>query len=112
MFQLVGGALGLAVITTIFTGVARHDITSRLNVVGVSLTDAHKSDILGFILGSSGKGKLISDFGQEQFAQLLPHIYHAYVTGIETGLWFGALLAAVGALLAILFVSGKKSGNK
>lgn len=108
MFRLVGGALGLAVITTIFTGVARHDITSRLNEVGVSLTDAHKSDILGFILGSSGKGKLISDFGQEQFAQLLPHIHHAYVTGIEMGLWFGALLAAVGALLALLFVSGKK----
>lgn len=108
MFQLVGGALGLAVITTIFTDVARKDITSSLQKVGMSLTEGHESDILGFVLGSSGKGKLISDFGQEHFGELLPHIHHAYVTGIKTGLIFASVLALLGAILAIQFVSSKK----
>ncbi len=109
MFQLVGGALGLAVITTIFTDVAREDITSSLQTVGMSISEGNKSDILGFVLGSSGKERLISDFGQVQFGELLPHIHHAYVTGIKMGLWFAAILAAAGAVLAILFVSSRKS---
>ena len=109
MFQLVGGALGLAIITTIFTDAARNDIYSSLSEVGISLSEAHKSDLLGFVLGSSGKEKLISDFGQGKFDELLPHIHHAYATGIKMGLLFGALLAAVGALLTLLFVRGKKA---
>ena len=109
MFQLVGGALGLTVITTIFTDVAEKDITASLNQAGISITQDHKSDVLDFILGSAGKEKLISDFGQEKFVELLPHIQHAYTTGIKMGLWFGALLALAGAILAILFVSSKKA---
>ena len=112
MFQLVGGALGLAVITTIFTDVAEKDIISSLEKVGLSITEGHKSDILGFVLGSAGKEKLVSDFGQAKFDELLPYIHHAYVTGIKTGLLFGAALALAGAVLAILFVrSGKSTPN-
>lgn len=109
MFQLVGSAIGLAIITTIFTDVAKNSVTNSLQDAGLSVTEAHKADIIGFILGSASKEKLISDFGQEKFLELLPHIHHAYVTGIKMGLWFGAALALIAAVLAILFVRSGQS---
>lgn len=109
MFQLVGGALGLAVVTTIFTDVARKDLMSSLETIGINISDGHMAELMGFVVGSAGKEKLLSDFGQQQFGELLPHIHHAYVTGIKTGLWFAAALALAGALLAVLFVSSHES---
>lgn len=111
MFQLVGGALGLTAITTIFTDVAEKDITSSLERAGISITEGHKSDVLDFILGGAGKEKLVSDFGQAKLDELLPFIHHAYVTGIKSGLLFGAALALAGAILAILFVRSGKSNS-
>ena len=72
-------------------------------------TEVHESDVMNFILGSAGKQKLLSDFGQDKFEQLLPYIHQAYVSGIESGLVFASALALVGAVLAILFVRSDKS---
>lgn len=55
MFQLVGGALGLAIVTTIFTYAAKRDVTDKISGYGLKLSEQHQADILSFILGSGSK---------------------------------------------------------
>lgn len=107
MFQLVGGALGLAIVTTIFTAAADKDVTERITKYGLGLTEAHKADILNFMLGSGSRQTLIDDFGQAALKGLYTHIYHAYIEGLKYGLGFAVLIIAAGAVLA-LFIGRTK----
>ncbi len=111
MFQLVGGALGLAVVTTIFTDVARSDVARRISSHGLQLSEKHQADILNFILGSGSKQTLITDFGSSQLNELMPHIQHAYVTGLKYGLGFAAVIVCLGAVIAILHIDRKKKAD-
>lgn len=104
--------MGLAVITTIFTDFAKDDLVNRIKEAGISLTDSQQSDVIGFILGSGSKKALLDELGTDEIQQVLAHIHHAFVTGIETGLGFAAFLVAIGAVLCIFAISnkGKPSG--
>lgn len=104
MFQLVGGAFGLAVVTTIFTDFANKDLLARLNNVSEKLSDAELRQISDFITGSGTNSALEQTLGADRFQSLYTHIHHAYISGVDSGLYFTAAFAALGALLALLFV--------
>ncbi len=108
MFQLVGGALGLAVVTTIFTDAAKKDVTERISGYGLNLSEGYQSDILSFMLGSGSKQTLLNDFGQATFNDLYHHIYSAYISGLKYGLGFAAIVVAIGAVLTF-FVGNRKT---
>lgn len=108
MFQLVGGALGLAVVTTIFTAAARKDVAESLTGYGLHLSENHQPEILGFMIGSGGKQELYDVFGQAAFNDVFHHIYNAYTSGIKFGLGFAAVVVAIGALLTF-FIGGKRT---
>ncbi len=101
MFQLVGGALGLAVVTTIFTSAAYRDVSGRIAGYGLDLA-GKRADVLGFMLGSGNRQTLIDNFGQAAANDLYPHIYHAYISGLKYGLGFAVLIVAAGAAMALL----------
>lgn len=111
MFQLVGGALGLAVVTTIFTDAARNDLLKRISEAGISLSEVQQSHVVSFILGSGSKETLIDSIGAQGLEQVFPHIRHAFVAGIEKGLGFAAVLVILGAVLTIFATSGKFKRN-
>ncbi len=112
MFQLVGGALGLAIVTTIFTDVAKSDVARRISSSGLVLSENHQADVLDFILGSGSKSALIADFGATRLSDLMPHIQHSYVTGLEYGLGFAAVIVALGAIIALLPIGeGKETSS-
>jgi len=97
MFQLVGGAFGLAVVTTIFTDFAKNDLLSRISASGLTISDTERSEIISFIIGSESKDALVNSLGQEKFSDVFSHIHHAYVTGVYSRLIFTAAFAAIGA---------------
>lgn len=107
MFQLVGGALGLAIVTTIFTDAAGKDVTERISRFGLDISEKYQADILNFMLGSGSRHTLVEDFGSAVLNDIYPHIYHAYISGLKYGLGFAALVVAAGAVLA-LFIGGRK----
>ena len=107
MFQLVGGAFGLAVATTIFTDFAKNDLLSRLSDSAVNISQSQKSQIVDFVIGSGTKQSMLDSLGQEKFTEIFSHVHHAYVSGVSGGLIFTAILSGLGALLAILFVKSK-----
>lgn len=108
MFQLVGGALGLAVVTTIFTDAAKKDVTERISGYGLNLSEEYQSGILIFMLGSGSKQTLLNDFGQATFNDFYRHIYSAYISGLNYGLGFAAIVVAIGAVLTF-FVGSRKT---
>jgi EmrB/QacA subfamily drug resistance transporter len=108
MFQLVGGALGLALVTTIFTAAARKDVTESLTVYGLRLSEKHQTDILNFMIGSGSKQALLDDLGQAAFNDTFHHVYNAYTSGIKYGLGFAAFFVAIGAVLTF-FIGVKKA---
>ncbi len=109
MFQLVGGAFGLAVVTTIFTDFAKNDLLSRLRDSGLSLSSSELTEIVNFVIGSGTSQQILESLGQQEYNTVFSHIHHAYVTGVSGGLIFTAAFSGLGALLAILFVKGKVS---
>jgi EmrB/QacA subfamily drug resistance transporter len=112
MFQLVGGALGLAVVTTIFTDIAESDAARRISSAGFALSEKHQADVLDFVLGSGSKATLLGDFGASRLSDLMPHIQHSYVTGLKYGLGFAVVIVALGAVIAIYPMgSRKKAGS-
>lgn len=111
MFQLVGGAFGLAVSTTIFTDFAQNDLLTRLRESGLSLSKRDMSKIVDFISGSGNSQSILSSLGQQGYDRIFGHIEHAYVTGVGGALIFTAVFAGIGAILAILFVRGKAASK-
>jgi EmrB/QacA subfamily drug resistance transporter len=109
MFQLVGGALGLSVVTTIFTDAAKRDVTQRITAYGLKLSEQHQTDLLNFMLGSGSKQTLINDFGHATFNDFYGHIIHAYIVGLKYGLGFTVIVVAVGAVLPFFIGRSKTS---
>ena len=112
MFQLVGGAFGLAVATTIFTDLAKNDLLSRLRDSSLSLSNADISEIINFIVGSGSSKAILDSLGQQKYETVFAHIEHAYITGVSGGLIFTSILSSIGALLAILFIKDKVIQSK
>jgi len=111
MFQLVGGAFGLAMATTIFTDLAQNDLLKRLSGSSLDLSKAELSEITNFVVGSGSSQKILDALGQQEYNTIFGHIQHAYITGVSGGLIFTATLSSIGAVLAILFIKSKASNH-
>ena len=107
MFQLVGGAFGLAVVTTIFTDFAKDDLLTRLQDSSLKLSNTELSEVVNFVIGSGSSQTILNSLGQQEYNTVFNHIHHAYVTGVSSGLVFTAIFCGLGALLTILFVKNK-----
>lgn len=109
MFELAGGALGLAVITTIFTDAVRKDVAVKLSELGFNLTGSQKADLLDFILGSGSRERLVNELGPDRVNTVFLHVRESFVTGLQEGLGFAAAVLALGAVLTLIFIEGRKA---
>ncbi|GJM16559.1 MAG: MFS transporter [Thermodesulfobacteriota bacterium] len=107
MFQLVGGAFGLAMATTIFTDLAQNDLIKRLSDSSLNISKSELSEITNFVVGSGSSQEILDSLGQQKFDTVFAHVEHAYITGVSGGLIFTAILSSIGAVLAILFIKSK-----
>lgn len=107
MFQLVGGAFGLAMATTIFTDLAQNDLLKRLSDSSLNISKSELSEITNFVVGSGSSQKILDTLGQQEYNTVFSHIQQAYITGVSGGLIFTAILSGIGAILAIIFIKDK-----
>jgi EmrB/QacA subfamily drug resistance transporter len=107
MFQIAGGAVGLAITTTIFTITSENDLADRTQAAGTSLTDQQVSVMHGLLAGT--------DSGTAAFAQLSTaaqdkvrlFVEQSFTTGIQAGFRFVTAAAVLGFLISIFFVGGR-----
>jgi len=104
----LGGALGIAIMGTLFQGFARQTYASDLTVLGLSATEIEKSvEVLrAWLVANSGD--VASQFGitVQQLESVISNYQHAYTAGVAQVLWVGAAVIAIGAVLA-WFTFGK-----
>ncbi|MGH7799315.1 MAG: MFS transporter [Thermodesulfobacteriota bacterium] len=107
MFQLAGAALGLAIITTIFTDVASEDLINSINSAGIQLSESELERIKRFVLGSGSESTLVSKVGKSIRDNLITHVEHSYIEGVKNGLVVSGLLALFGAVISLISVKNR-----
>lgn len=107
MFQLAGAALGLAIITTIFTDVASGDLINSINNAGIQLSEDELSNVKSFILGSGSEKVLEEELGSKLWSSVIKHAVHSYVKGVENGLIVSGIIALFGAVVSLISVKNR-----
>jgi DHA2 family multidrug resistance protein-like MFS transporter len=105
----LGSSLGIAVMGALFQGFARKTYTSDLTALGLGTAEIEKSvEVLAAWLKANA-GDVASQFGitVQQFQGVITEYQSAFTSGVTGILWVGAVVVAVGAVMA-WFTFGKK----
>jgi hypothetical protein len=97
MSRMVGGTFGVAALGALFTHLARNDLTSSLAGTGI---------------GHAQQEKLVAGLGTASDAGHLPPVavqaaHDAFIHALASGMWLSAGVAAVGALISFVAISGR-----
>lgn len=111
MFQIGGGAIGIGVMTTIFTSASENEFADRVAAVG-DVTEQQKHVIQGVLAGTDSGREALSLFGSDAAERVLEIVRDSFVVGIQTGFRVVAAVAIVGFVVALLFVGGRLIGGK
>jgi MFS family permease len=105
MCQIAGGAVGLAICTTVFLEVSSSQIDSDATALGVSLQPGEITDIQGVLAGTDTSAELLSAY-PDQSTQLTEIVRDAFVSGMRWTFVLTVVLAAIGLVISILKVGG------
>ena len=107
MFQIGGGAVGLALTTTIFSTFSERRLDEQVAQAGPPLTDAQGDAAHGILAGTDSGLAVLKEFpGQGE--RILHIVREAFVAGFDAGFRLDAALALVGVVVAALFVGERR----
>ena len=105
MFQIAGGAVGLALTTSVFLAASSAEIDESAQEIGVELSSSELVDIQGVLVGTeTGQALVASDPGQQ--TQLIEIVRDAFISGMRWAFGFDTALTAVGLAIALFAVGG------
>ena len=104
MTELTGGSVGLGLITAVFTSSAQ----AKVHAAGVvrGLTQLEEHAVNGILAGTGSAHRLLTEFPHTS-AALNALARNAFVDGTQTAFRVAAGLAALGFVVALLFISGQ-----
>jgi EmrB/QacA subfamily drug resistance transporter len=104
MFQIGGGAVGLALMTAIFTARSQDRVAADAEQIGVQLTDREANAIHGVLAGTDSGQAIIADFPSRVANQLVEIVHDSFTVGVQTSLRVAAAIAIAGLVISLLFV--------
>ena len=107
MFQIAGGAVGLAAITTLFTRVSEARLASDAAAAGTPLTGDQESVLHGLLAGTDAAAAALAQLGAGAQAEITEIVRDSFVTGIDTSFKAIAAIAFVGLLVVIRYVGNE-----
>ncbi|MEO1056208.1 MAG: MFS transporter, partial [Actinomycetota bacterium] len=108
MFQIAGGAVGLALTTTVFLATSSREIDNAATDIGVQLSTGERNDIQGVLAGTDTSQELLDQYSS-QASQLTEIVRDSFITGMRWGFGFNALLSLAGLLVVVWAVGGPPS---
>jgi EmrB/QacA subfamily drug resistance transporter len=111
MFQIGGGAIGIGVMTTIFTSSSESEFSDKVTAAGSQVTEQQQHVIHGVLAGTESGKEALSLFGRSSAERVLDIVRDSFVVGIQTGFRVVAAVALVGFVIALLFVGGRLFGG-
>jgi dipeptide/tripeptide permease len=106
MFQIAGGAIGLAATTTLFTRVSEAELTSQAADAGTPLTDHQSAVLHGILAGTDSAVAALAQLSSTVQAEIVEIVRDSFVSGLDTSLKVVAAVAFCGLLVAVRYVRG------
>jgi EmrB/QacA subfamily drug resistance transporter len=107
MFQIAGGAVGIAITTAIFTITSENELDSSAAAGGTQLSDHQVAVMHGVLAGTDAGEQALKELGSGAQSRVLEFVRDSFVTGIQAGFRYVAIAAAAGFLIALFFVGGR-----
>ena len=101
MNRMLGGTLGVALLGTLFQSVSKSRLTS--NLANVPLAPGQRSELAAQV----GQGVSSVHIADPTMRQTVIHATHdAFIHGFTSAMTFATVVAAVGAVVAFVFIDG------
>jgi len=109
MCQIGGGAIGVAITTTIFTITSENDLDSKATTAlhGHQLTDHQVAVLHGQLAGTDAARHALNQLPQSAQNVIVPIIKDSFAVGVQAGFRFCAIAAVLGLLISLFFVGGR-----
>jgi EmrB/QacA subfamily drug resistance transporter len=109
MCQIAGGAIGVAITTTIFTITSENDLDSKGAVAlhGHHLTDHQVGVLHGQLAGTKAAEDALNQLPQSAQNVIVPIIKDSFAVGVQAGFRFVAIAAVLGFVISLFFVGGR-----
>jgi EmrB/QacA subfamily drug resistance transporter len=113
MFQIAGGAVGLATITAIFTSVSEKELSSEAADAGTKLSESQESVLHGLLAGTDQATAALARIAPAKQAEIEQIVADSFVAGIQVGFRVVAVIALVGLVVSVVYVGGRigRSGD-
>jgi MFS family permease len=106
MFQIAGGALGLAVTTTIFTITSENNLSTKVHAIGAHVSEQQVSVMHGVLAGTDAGTAALHKLPGAAQSKVLDFVDTSFVHGVQAGFRYCAIVAVIGLLISIFFVGG------
>jgi EmrB/QacA subfamily drug resistance transporter len=107
MCQIAGGAIGVAITTTIFTITSENDLDSKATAAGQQLTDHQVAVLHGQLAGTKAAQEALNHLPQSAQHVVVPIVKDSFAVGVQAGFRFVAIAAVLGFLISLFFVGGR-----
>jgi EmrB/QacA subfamily drug resistance transporter len=107
MCQIAGGAIGVAITTTIFTITSENDLDSKATAAHQQLTDHQVAVLHGQLAGTKAAAQALHELPQSAQNVIQPIIKDSFAVGVQAGFRFVAIAAVLGLLISLFFVGGR-----
>jgi EmrB/QacA subfamily drug resistance transporter len=106
MFQIAGGAVGLGLSTTVFATMSERDLDANVAAARIEASDSELDAAQGILAGTESARRALAGFPGDVAHQVTGFVNDAFVTGFDSVFRLGSGLAALGLVVAVLFVGG------
>jgi dipeptide/tripeptide permease len=109
MCQIAGGAIGVAITTTIFTITSENDLDSKgaTALHGHQLTDHQVGVLHGQLAETKAATDALHQLPDSAQHVIVPIIKDSFAVGVQAGFRFVAIAAVLGFLISLFFVGGR-----
>ncbi len=107
MTRTMIATVALAIATAIYLGVGDSRLADSLNAANVSIGGEKRAQLEGSLAGTESAQAVLDELPPEGAEQVTPAVDAAFLSALHDVMFFAAALAAVGALVALLFVGGR-----
>lgn len=111
MFQIGGGALGLAVSTTIFSADAKRNIGSLLDIAGISVTEGQRTAMYNYLSGFGSRNELLKEYSPQVGDKIISIIHDSYLSGLHDAMLFVSAIALAGGVISYFFIHSSPAKN-
>ncbi len=107
MFQVAGGAVGLALTTAIFSGAANDRLLGDAAQLGLTPTDQQVQDAQGILAGTDSAATVVAQLPSDA-SRIVQLAEDAFVDAMRVAFRVDAAISVVAVVVAILFIGGRR----